>query len=118
MSTCTILHVEDEMLIRFMLADQLKSRGFEIIDAVDANEALSLLNADLSFDLLLTDVKMPGPLDGYELARLVREKLPEVKVIICSAHIPMPEWDEVADAILSKPYDWPELVRVIVRLLA
>jgi two-component system, response regulator PdtaR len=118
MSKPTILHVEDELLIRFMLADQLKSHRFEIIEAADADEALSLLNAGLSFDLLLADVKMPGTLDGFELARLVRAKLPSVKVILCSAHIPLPEWEEVADAICAKPYDLSELVRTIIRLLA
>jgi two-component system, response regulator PdtaR len=117
MSSRTILHVEDELLIRFMMADQLKPRGFEVIEAADADEALALLNAGLSFDLLLTDVKMPGALDGFELARLVRAQYPSVKVVLCSAHIPLPEWDEVADAVCAKPYDWSELVRTIFGLL-
>ncbi len=89
----------------------------EIIEAANADKALSLLNAGLSFDLLLTDIRMPGTLDGFELAQLVRAKYPSVKVILCSAHIPLPAWNEVADAICAKPYDLSELVRTIFRLL-
>ena len=117
MSNPTILHVEDEWLIRSLLADQLKPHGFEIIEAASADKALSLLNAGLAFDLLLTDIRMPGTLDGFELAQLVRAKYPSVKVILCSAHIPLPAWNEVADAICAKPYDLSELVRTIFRLL-
>jgi CheY-like chemotaxis protein len=113
----TILLVEDELLIRLMMAEQLKSRGFTIIEAADADEALAMLNAGLSFDLLLADVKMPGTLDGVELARLVRAKQPSVKVILGSAHIPLPGWAEVADAISTKPYDLAELTSTINWLL-
>jgi CheY-like chemotaxis protein len=113
----TILLVEDELLIRLMVAEQLKSRGFAIIEAADADEALAMLNGGLSFELLLADVKMPGTLDGVELARLVRAKLPTVTVILGSAHIPLPAWSEVADAICAKPYDLAELTDTITRLL-
>jgi CheY-like chemotaxis protein len=76
-----------------------------------------MLNAGLPFDLLLADVKMPGTLDGVELARLVRAKQPAVKVILGSAHIPLPGWTEAADAISAKPYDLAELTSTITRLL-
>jgi CheY-like chemotaxis protein len=117
MSGSTILLVEDELLIRLMMADQLSSRGFTIIEAADADEALAKLNAGLSFDLLLADVKMPGTLDGAELARLVRARKPSVKVILGSAHIQLPEWTDAADAICRKPYDLAELTSTITRLL-
>jgi two-component system, response regulator PdtaR len=113
----TILLVEDELLIRLMMAEQLKSRGFTIIEAADADEALAMLNAGLSFDLLLADVKMPGTLDGVELARLVRAKQSSVKVILGSAHVPLPGWTEAADAICAKPYDLAELTSTINGLL-
>src|SRR5262245_32728260 len=118
MSGSTILLVEDELLIRLMMADQLSSRGFTIIEAADADEALAKLNAGLSFELLLADVKMPGTLDGVELARLVRARKPSVKVILGSAHIPLPDWAEAADAICGKPYDLAELTSTINRLVS
>jgi CheY-like chemotaxis protein len=117
MSGPTILLVEDELLIRLMMAEQLKSRGFAIIEAADADEAVAMLSGGLPFELLLADVKMPGTLDGVELARLVRPKLPTVKVILGSAHIPLPAWSEVADAICAKPYDLAELTSTITGLL-
>src|SRR6476646_10748468 len=97
--------------------ERLSSRGFTIIEAADADEALAKLNAGLSFDLLLADVKMPGTLDGAELARLVRARKPSVKVILGSAHIQLPEWTDAADAICRKPYDLAELTSTITRLL-
>src|SRR5262245_59676433 len=118
MSGATILLVEDELLIRLMMADQLKSRGFAIIEEADADEAVSMLSGGISFDLLLADVQMPGTLDGVELARLIRAKHPSVKVILGSAHIPLPDWAEAADAICGKPYDLAELTSTINRLVS
>ena len=117
MSGATILLVEDELLIRLMLADQLKSLGFTIIEAADGDEALAMLSDGLSFDLLLADVKMPGTVDGVELARLVRAKEPSAKVILGSAHIPLPDWTRAADALCGKPYNLAELTGTISRLL-
>jgi CheY-like chemotaxis protein len=113
----TILLVEDELLIRLMLADQLKTRGFTIIEAADGDEALAMVSDGLAFDLLLADVKMPGTVDGVELARSVRAKRPSIKVILGSAHIPAPDWTRAADAICAKPYNLVELTGTISRLL-
>jgi CheY-like chemotaxis protein len=51
-----------------MLAEELQARGYTVIEAADTDEALTLFSGDNSIDLLLTDVKMPGTLDGAELA--------------------------------------------------
>lgn len=55
-----ILVVEDEFLIRFMLSDELRDAGFQVIEACDATEAVSVLNT-VQPDLIISDVRMPGP---------------------------------------------------------
>lgn len=79
-----ILLVEDEMLVRVLAHEDLTDAGFEVIDASDGDEALAVLRADQGFDLLLTDIKLPGGLDGHELAEHARQLIPGLKVIYAS----------------------------------
>ena len=80
-----ILVVEDEVLIRFVVADYLRECGFQILEAGNADEAVELLRtADLGIDLVFSDVHMPGTRDGFDLARWVQEHRPEIPVILTS----------------------------------
>ena len=69
-----------------MLSDELRDVGYQVIEACDATEALSVLKT-LQPDLIISDVRMPGPLDGMELLALVRETIPTLPVIIISGHL-------------------------------
>jgi CheY-like chemotaxis protein len=109
----TILLVEDETFIRLMLVEELESHGHTVIEAADADAALSVLRENTSVGLLFTDIKMPGTIDGLELARFARAEHPDVKIIIASAHVGLPEWSSEAHAAFAKPYD---LQRVIARI--
>ena len=80
-----ILVVEDELLIRMMLCDGLRDEGYQVIEACDADEALTVLAAAAP-DLIISDVRMPGSMDGMGLLAVVRETLPTLPVIITSAH--------------------------------
>ena len=74
-----ILLVEDEALVRMFAADLLREEaGFKVIEAVDADEALTVLEAGPDVHALVTDVEMPGTLDGFTLARLVHKAWPSV----------------------------------------
>ena len=87
-----ILVVEDEFLIRCMLSDELRDVGYQVIEACDASEALSVLKT-VQPDLIISDVRMPGPLDGLGLLALVRETMPTLPVIItieCSIYSALP----------------------------
>ena len=109
----TILLVEDETLTRLLLVAELQAHGHEVIEAVDADEALSILREDSSIGLLFADIKGPGTIDGLELARITRAEHPRIKIIIGSAHGNLPEWSSEAHAAFSKPYD---LEKVIIRV--
>ena len=83
--TC-ILVVEDEMLIRMLLSDGLRDEGYRVIEACDGDEALVILDT-VAPDLIISDVRMPGSLDGLGLLAVVKRNLPDLPVIITSAHL-------------------------------
>ena len=83
--TPTILVVEDEFLIRAMLSDYLQECGFKVLEASSADEAVGIIeNVDVVIDLVLTDIRMPGAMDGFGLAQWVRTNQPNMPVILAS----------------------------------
>jgi DNA-binding response OmpR family regulator len=77
-----ILLVEDEFLIRLMLLEEFEYEGFEVCEAEDADRAAAVLeNGPAGFDVLVTDIHMPGRLNGMELARRMRERYPTTFII-------------------------------------
>ncbi len=117
LSAPTILVVEDEVLIRMTLANGLRDEGFTVIEACDADEALVAL-ATASIDLLLTDVRMEGSMDGLDLAVQVRSSLPDLKIVVVSGHLPEDETQGVADAFVPKPYLTEKLVQRVKAILS
>ena len=113
----TVLLVEDEVLIRLMLADELRNRGLQVLEASNADEALTVLQSSLPVHLLFTDIRMPGEMDGVALAKLAHARFPQIKSIIGSSGRPE-SIDDFADAFLAKPYDLRELIKQIRRLLS
>jgi PleD family two-component response regulator len=79
----TILVVEDEILNRLWIGPELRTAGFIVIEAANADEALAVFNAGQQIDLLMTDVRMPGSMDGVKLATRVRSTWPTVKILNC-----------------------------------
>ena len=75
-SASTILVVEDEVLIRLHVAEELREAGFPVLEAADAGEALAILGHVDGVELIATDLRMPGELDGLALARQVRVRIP------------------------------------------
>ena len=76
-----VLLVEDELLVREVAAEDLTEAGFEVTAASDGDEALAILRDGTKFDLLFTDIRMPGETDGWDLAREARQMLPGLRVI-------------------------------------
>jgi CheY-like chemotaxis protein len=112
-----ILIVEDEPLIRMHLAYSLGDLGFEILEAANADEAIALLESDADIMAVLTDVDMPGTMDGLALARAVRERWPPCKLIILSGHMrPSPDHVPQGSRYIRKPVDTKELLRTLTEL--
>jgi CheY-like chemotaxis protein len=83
----TILVVEDEMLVRVMLADALRDAGYEAVEAVDGDEAIRLLRGSDNIKVVVSDIRMPGSLDGIALARRVRSERPDIKIVLVSGDL-------------------------------
>jgi two-component system, response regulator PdtaR len=113
----SILLVEDEVFTRLAMADDLMNAGFQVIQAASADEALMLLESSAPIDLVLTDIRMPGTLDGCDLAKLIHTNWPDVKVIILSARYTEVLATTPADAFMAKPCLMPILLTAIGRLL-
>jgi DNA-binding NtrC family response regulator len=82
-----VLVVEDEFLIRLLVCDELREAGYHVIEAIDGDEALSFLQHPIQLDLILSDVRMPGSIDGLGLLTYVKANLPALPVILMSGHL-------------------------------
>ncbi|AGK58533.1 response regulator receiver protein [Hyphomicrobium denitrificans 1NES1] len=111
-----ILLVEDEILIRLAMADDLRRAGFTVVEASNADEALSVLNTTPDIALVVTDIRMPGRIDGVELANWIRRHAPRIKVAIASANIES-GMDRAFDAVFSKPVLTADLIARVRKLL-
>jgi CheY-like chemotaxis protein len=113
-----ILIVEDEMIVRLIGSDTLTDAGYEVVEAATADEALQLLEQHGDVEVLFTDIRMPGSMDGLELARLVRERWPAMKILITSGDT-FPPRSAIADdgRFLAKPYSTEVLRREVGKLL-
>ena len=121
-TTGRVLLVEDEGLIRMVAAEALQDEGFEVVEAWDGEEAARLLDGPVSFDVLFTDVRMPGSLDGMDVAMHARRRYPAIPVLIVSgfaANIMCRIASMQPRAIfINKPYSLEEVVRAVSRLAA
>jgi DNA-binding NtrC family response regulator len=118
----TILVVEDEVLIRMAISQYLRDCGFKVIEAANADEAMLVLQRpDLTIDVVLSDVEMPGSMDGVALANWIKKNKDNLDVIIVSG--PAPAAVAAAylcdtGATLTKPYEPEALLAAINKLLA
>jgi two-component system, response regulator PdtaR len=106
MAHLTVLVVEDDVLVRLTAAEYLRETGDSVIEAANAAEALAVLTSGQEVDVIFTDVKMPGPMDGLMLARCVRKHHPGTEVLVTSG-----KGDDAIssglighDAFFPKPY--------------
>jgi DNA-binding NtrC family response regulator len=112
-----VLLVEDEPVVRALLAEELRSTGFMVIEAANADEAWDFLQAGGKADLVFSDVTMPGSMNGVELIRRVKRTYPHIEAIITSGN---PGPASIADicTFLQKPYRLAEAARTVMRCLA
>jgi two-component system, response regulator PdtaR len=113
-----VLVVEDEVLIRMDIADQLSDEGYEVFEAGTADQAITILESEPSIRLLFTDIDMPGSMDGLKLATAVRDRWPPVRIVVTSGHRNV----DIADipdggVFFSKPYRHSEVCESFRELL-
>jgi CheY-like chemotaxis protein len=109
-----ILVVEDEMLLRMRTVDMVEDAGFTSLEAVDADEAVAILESRSDIALLLTDIQMPGTMDGLGLAHSVRERWPPIKIILVSGRLTLENIEIPADArFFGKPLEAREMIAEI-----
>jgi DNA-binding NtrC family response regulator len=101
-----VLVVEDEVLVRFALADHLRERGLKVHEASGGREAIQLLHK-AEIDVVFTDVYMPGSVDGFDLTQWIEENRPGMPVIIASGAVDCAQAEsEAGGRFFSKPYDF------------
>jgi YesN/AraC family two-component response regulator len=120
MALVKILIVDDDEVIGFTLAATLKHHGFDITTANNVSDALKIISSE-TFDVLLSDLHMPGAGDGLTVVSAMRHSNPKAVTMLLSA---FPEMDAAAqaillqtDQILVKPVDVPSLIRTITERL-
>lgn len=111
-----VLVVEDEPIIRIDIADELRQWGYQVIEAGTADEAIVMLRSTAKIDVLLTDVWMPGSLDGLDLVRAARRERPDLRVVVLSGHtVLLPEDEHLVDRFFVKPAAGDQLAAEITK---
>jgi two-component system CheB/CheR fusion protein len=113
-----LLVVEDEPLVKDSLALELEDAGFEVIAAESGDEASYILPRMRRIDLLLTDIRMPGKINGWALADMARSRRPNLPVIYTSGFSPQQGRDVEGGIFLPKPYRIGEILNAIEELMS
>lgn len=112
-----VLIVEDEATVRFINAEVVADAGYEVLEAANADEALAILERADDIQLLFSDIRMPGSMDGVELAQLVHERWPNIRILLTSADTRLRDADVPDDGrFLPKPYKVDALLQKLAEL--
>jgi CheY-like chemotaxis protein len=105
-TTYSILVVEDEDDVRELVSASLRHRGFAVLSVPNAEVALQILGENVKFDLLFTDIVMPGLIDGFELADRAKRLQPDLKVLYATgfAHVSRRRVETLHGKLIYKPY--------------
>jgi DNA-binding NtrC family response regulator len=115
----TVLIAEDEVLIRFALYEGLTDRGVRVLEAGTAAEAIHVLEEEPEIDLVFTDIRMPGPLNGLDVVRWIHSHRPGTPVLLTSGGVHRADLAADIDAdkpFIAKPYDLDSVVARITDL--
>ncbi len=113
-ASAVVLVVEDEPMVRLDAIETLKDAGFNVIEAANADEAISVLEARDDIRVVMTDIQMPGSMDGLKLAATIRDRWPPIELIVTSGRIAVQPQDlPERGRFLPKPYSGPRLVEAI-----
>jgi CheY-like chemotaxis protein len=114
-----VLVVEDEPIIRLGMVSSIEDAGYTVIEAASADEAISRLAQDDEVGVVVTDVDMPGSMDGIRLAHYVRRRWPPIQLLVISGKVGVKAGELPEGArFMSKPYQEPVLIHTIETLAA
>src|SRR5215216_1092415 len=110
-SATNVLVVEDEMVLRMRAVDIVEDAGFTAVQAVNADEALSILESRSDISLLFSDIQMPGSMDGLKLAHAVHDRWPSIKIILVSGQIQLCDTDKPTNSrFFGKPLQVKQMI--------
>jgi CheY-like chemotaxis protein len=113
-----VLLVEDEWLLRMDAVEMIRSAGFDVVEAENADDAIEILEVRRDITVVFTDIQMPGSMDGLKLARAVRGRWPPIKIVATSGLVDVGEKDlPEGGRFLAKPYSPNELADVLRELI-
>ncbi len=115
-----VLVVEDDFIIRRLLAEELAEAGMDVVESGTGDTAIDLLRHGTAVDVLITDVEMPGQIDGIGVGRFVRENFPNAAIIYVTGQPDrMKPVDRRGgrDIVLAKPYQIADVLSAIGHLL-
>jgi two-component sensor histidine kinase/CheY-like chemotaxis protein len=99
------------MVLRMRAVDIVEDAGFTAVEAVNADEALSILESRADIALLFSDIQMPGSMDGLKLAHAVHERWPSIKIILVSGHVKLSDTDKPAESrFFGKPLEMKQMI--------
>jgi DNA-binding NtrC family response regulator len=106
-----VLVVEDEMMLRMRAIDIVEDAGYTPLEAMDAAEAVAILESRSDVALMCTDIQMPGQMDGMGLAHAVHERWPTIGIIVVSGQLHLPHLDlPPRSRFFSKPLNAGEVI--------
>jgi CheY-like chemotaxis protein len=113
-----VLVVEDEMLLRMRAIDMVEDAGFTSVEAVDADQAVAILESRSDIALLFTDIQMPGSMDGLKLAHAVHKRWPPIKIILVSGQLKLANIDIPANSrFFGKPLEAKVMIAQMQRMI-
>jgi CheY-like chemotaxis protein len=113
-----VLVVEDEMLLRMRAVDMVENAGFTSVEAVDADEAIAILESRYDIALVFTDIQMPGSMDGLQLAHTVHKRWPPIKIILVSGQLKPVSADIPSNSrFFGKPLNANEMTAELQRMI-
>jgi DNA-binding NtrC family response regulator len=109
-----VLIVEDEALVREIAADVLRDAGFQVFEASNGHDALTLLASNPHIRVLFTDINMPGSIDGLMLASMASVRWPDLAIIVSSGNSSFESETLPGSSIfISKPYEFGRVIRLV-----
>ena len=104
-----VLVVEDEFIIRLNAVQIIEEAGYTALEAVNADDAIKILEQRGDIDVVFTDINMPGTMDGLEMARTIHRRWPPIALIVTSGRVLSTPAEMPSGRFLPKPYAGQQL---------